>query len=65
MSEYLDIVFSVARPMSISTWGLTDRYTWMRQYYKRTDGRPLRPLPLDSDLNRKPMWAALAKYLSA
>jgi endo-1,4-beta-xylanase len=65
VAEYLEIVFSVARPMSISTWGLTDRYTWMRQYYKRTDGRPLRPLPLDSDLNRKPMWATLAKYLSS
>jgi endo-1,4-beta-xylanase len=65
VAEYLDIVFSVARPMSVSTWGLTDRYTWLRQYYKRRDGRPLRPLPLDVDLNRKPMWATLAKYLSA
>jgi endo-1,4-beta-xylanase len=65
VAEYLDIVFSVARPMSISTWGLTDRYTWLRQYYKRRDGQPLRPLPLDVDLNRKPMWATLATYLSA
>jgi endo-1,4-beta-xylanase len=62
-AEYLDIVFSVARPISISTWGLCDRYTWMRQYFKRADGKPLRPLPLDTDLNRKPMWSVLAKYL--
>jgi len=27
-------IFSVARPMSISTWGLCDRYTWMKQYYR-------------------------------
>jgi endo-1,4-beta-xylanase len=65
VSEYLDIVFSVARPLSISTWGLTDRYTWMRQYFKRADGTALRPLPLDVNLNRKRMWATLAKHLSA
>jgi endo-1,4-beta-xylanase len=62
-AEYLDIVFSVARPVSLSTWGLCDRYTWMRQYFKRADGKPLRPLPLDTDLNRKPMWSVLAKYM--
>jgi endo-1,4-beta-xylanase len=63
--EYLDIVHAVTRPKSITTWGLSDRHTWMSQYYKRTDGRPLRPLPLDTDLNRKPLWATLARYLSA
>jgi endo-1,4-beta-xylanase len=65
VAEYLDIVFSVARPMSVSTWGLSDRYTWLRQYYKRADGRPLRPLPLDGNLNRKRMWSTLAAHLSA
>lgn len=65
LAEYLDIVFSAARPMSIATWGLSDRYTWLRQYYKRADGAPLRPLPLDVRLNRKPMWATLAKYMAA
>jgi endo-1,4-beta-xylanase len=63
VAEYLDIVFSVARPMSVSTWGLSDRYTWLRQYHKRPDGKPLRPLPLDSDFNRKPLWSVLAKYM--
>jgi endo-1,4-beta-xylanase len=63
VAEYLDIVFSVVPPLSISTWGLCDRYTWMRQYFKRADGKPLRPLPLDADLNRKPMWSVLAKYI--
>ena len=28
VADYLDIVFSVARPMSVSTWGLSDRYSW-------------------------------------
>ncbi len=65
LAEYLDIVFAAARPLSITTWGLSDRYTWLRQYNTRADGSPLRPLPLDADLNRKPMWACLARYLSA
>lgn len=65
VAEYLDIVFSVARPVSISTWGLTDRYTWLVQYYKRADGQTLRPLPLDRNFNRKRVWSTLAKYLSA
>jgi len=63
VAEYLDIVFSVARPQSISTWGLCDRYTWLPQYYKRADGKPLRPLPLDRDFKRKPLWSTLASYL--
>jgi endo-1,4-beta-xylanase len=63
VDEYLDIVFSVGRPLSVSTWGLTDRYTWLQQDYKRTDGQPLRPLPLDDEFNRKPMWSILAEYI--
>ena len=65
VAEYLDIVFSVASPMSISTWGLSDRSTWLWQRSKRADGKPLRPLPLDANLDRKPMWSVLAKYMSA
>jgi endo-1,4-beta-xylanase len=65
VAEYLDIVFSVARPLSISTWGLTDRYTWLRQYYKRADGQTLRPLPLDVNFSRKRVWSTIAKFLSA
>jgi len=64
VTEYLDILFSVARPLSITTWGLSDRYTWLRQYNKRSDGSSLRPLPLDANFNRKPMWAVLSKYMA-
>jgi endo-1,4-beta-xylanase len=62
--EYLDIVFSVAPPLSCSTWGLSDRYSWLQQRHKRADGQPLRPLPLDASFNRKPMWSTLVKYVS-
>lgn len=64
-AEFLEIVFSVARPMSISTWGLSDRFTWMKMYYNRPDDKPLRPLPLDGDYNRKKLWSTISGYLSA
>jgi endo-1,4-beta-xylanase len=63
-AEYLDLVFSVERPMSITTWGLSDRYTWLNQYYQRADRAPLRPLPLDANFDRKPLWAELAKVIA-
>jgi endo-1,4-beta-xylanase len=62
VAEYLDIVFSVARPLSMSTWGMSDRYSWLSGRYRRADGQPLRPLPLDRNFNRKPMWSVLAQY---
>jgi endo-1,4-beta-xylanase len=64
VATYLDIVFSVVRPLSVSTWGLSDRYTWLPMYYKRSDGKPLRPLPLDRDYNRKRMWSTLARFVA-
>ena len=32
-------------------------------YFKRADGKPLRPLPLDANLDRKPLWSVLAKHM--
>jgi GH35 family endo-1,4-beta-xylanase len=37
------------------TWGLSDRYTWLRQSQKNVAGA----LPLDADLNRGAMWGTL------
>ena len=64
-AEFLEIVFSVVRPASIATWGLSDRFTWMKMYYNRTDGKPLRPLPLDENYNRKKLWSTIGNYMSA
>jgi endo-1,4-beta-xylanase len=63
VGEYLDIVFAVATPLSLSTWGMSDRYSWLSGRHHRADGRPLRPLPLDRDFNRKPLWSVLAQYV--
>jgi endo-1,4-beta-xylanase len=38
------------------TWGLSDRYTWVPIYFTRRDGMPNRPLPMDAELQRKPLF---------
>lgn len=55
-SQFLGAVHEVIRPKAILTWGLSDRYTWVPIYFKRRDGMPNRPLPLDADLKPKPLF---------
>jgi endo-1,4-beta-xylanase len=61
--DFLDAVFAGCRPKLICTWGLTDRYTWMPMWFKRTDGLQNRPLPLDGNLQPKPMMQVIAQRL--
>jgi endo-1,4-beta-xylanase len=57
--DFLNAIFAGARPAVIATWGITDRYTWMPMWYKRTDGLRNRPLPLDEDYRPKPLWSVI------
>jgi len=54
--DFLTAVFAAARPAVVATWGITDRYTWMRMWFKRRDGLANRPLPFDRDYQPKPLW---------
>src|ERR1700761_527818 len=54
--DYLEAVCEVVHPKALLTWGLSDRYTWVPTWFKRTDGLPNRPLPLDADLKPKPLF---------
>jgi len=48
----------------VSTWQLSDRYSWYRsEEVVRTlkSRRPSRPLPFDDEMARKPMWDAMAR----
>jgi endo-1,4-beta-xylanase len=62
--QFLRAVCDVVRPKAILTWGLSDRYTWMPTYHKRSDGMPNRPLPFDADYKRKPLFDVIEKYTS-
>jgi endo-1,4-beta-xylanase len=51
--------------VGVTTWGLTDRYTWLSTWAPRADGTPVRPLPFDAAFRRKPAWSALAAAFDA
>ena len=61
-SRFLDAVCEVVRPKAILTWGLSDRYSWVPTYFKRRDGLPNRPLPLDAELKRKPLFDVIEEF---
>jgi endo-1,4-beta-xylanase len=61
-SRFLEAVCEVVRPKAILTWGLSDRYTWVPTYFKRRDGMPNRPLPLDAELKRKPLFDVIDEF---
>jgi len=48
---------------TILTWGLSDRYLEKPGWRESVAGYSPRMLPLDRDLNRKPMWHAVAAAL--
>ncbi|HIK10105.1 MAG TPA: endo-1,4-beta-xylanase [Oscillatoriaceae cyanobacterium M33_DOE_052] len=59
--DYLSAALDEPAVMGVMTWGLSDRYTWIAGFRPRDDGEPVRPLPLDKDLNRKRAWQAIAR----
>jgi endo-1,4-beta-xylanase len=61
-AQFLQSVCEVVRPKAILTWGLSDRYTWVPTYFTRPDGMPNRPLPLDADLKRKPLFDVIEEF---
>jgi endo-1,4-beta-xylanase len=63
--NYLAAVLAEPAVISIISWGLSDRYTWLSTQEPRPDGFSVRPLPLDNDMNRKLAWNAIARALDA
>jgi endo-1,4-beta-xylanase len=59
---FLKTVCEVACPKAIVTWGLSDRYSWVPTYFRRPDGMPNRPLPLDADLKPKPLYDVIEEF---
>lgn len=60
IDRYLAVVLQEKAVISVVTWGLTARYTWLTNFAPRPDGQQVRPLPYDSDLHPTPAWQALA-----
>jgi endo-1,4-beta-xylanase len=62
VAEFLEVVYAVGRPGSITTWGISDRYSWVSDVFKRKDGAPNRPLPMDTNYQPKLFMDVLEKY---
>lgn len=60
--DFLGAVFAACRPVLVCTWGISDKYTWVPTWFKRADGLPNRPLPLDADMRAKPMMDVIASF---
>src|SRR5262249_7315287 len=59
---FLSALSETERLDSILTWGITDKYTWVPTYYKRSDGLTNRPLPLSATYEPKPLMAVIAQF---
>lgn len=60
--EYLHAVLDEPAVIAVISWGLSDRYSWLSRF-PRSDGQPVRPLPLDKNMNRKLAWNAIARAI--
>jgi endo-1,4-beta-xylanase len=57
--DFIAAITAEAPVAALLTWGITDRYTWVPMYFKRSDGLPNRPLPLDETYRAKPFMQVL------
>jgi len=71
-SRFLDVTLDEKQVIGVVSWGLTDKQSWMATRHRqkdpaftREDGGFPRPLPLDSNFHRKPMWHAIASALNS
>lgn len=58
----LDVALNERAVRMVTSWGLSDRYTYQNEdpATRRSDGLRSRGLPYDEQLRPKPMWQALA-----
>lgn len=60
LERYLSVVLQERAVVSVVTWGLSARYTWLADYAPRPDGQRVHPLPYDEDLRPTRAWQAMA-----
>ncbi|MEM1399781.1 MAG: endo-1,4-beta-xylanase [Pseudomonadota bacterium] len=64
--RFLEIALEEDATIAVTTWGLSDRYTWLERSFPRNDGLPVRVLPYDRFLRPKPIvWNAFGEAFSS
>jgi endo-1,4-beta-xylanase len=59
VTSFLEALGAEGNLKEVISWGITDRYSWIAEVFKRDDQLPPRPLPLDENYQPKPMMAAI------
>ncbi len=59
---FLDALSAAGGLETIISWGITDRYSWIPEHFKRNDKLPNRPLPLDIEYRPKPMMRVIDTF---
>jgi endo-1,4-beta-xylanase len=65
VTTFLEAIAVAKLPSSVVTWGMSDRYSWVSDVFKRDDRLPPRPLPFDAEYSPKPMWQAIEAFCAA
>ena len=60
--RFLAVVLSNPAVRQITTWGLSDRYTWLNNQAPRSDGREQRALPFDVALKAKSVVTVMREH---
>ena len=63
--DYLSAVLQEPAVIAVITWGLSDRYSYLSEFKPRPDGKPVRPLPLDTNLNPKLAWNGIMRAFTS
>ncbi len=66
-ADFLRVVLSQPASRMLVMWGLSDVQSWQQDsaFARRRDGLPSRGHPLDREMQRKPLWHAIAGELRA
>lgn len=61
---YLDLMFSYPKLTDVLAWGMSDKYSWLRNFEPRADKQVTRGCPYDMELRAKPLHAAIGAALA-
>lgn len=62
VGAFLSAITAAAPLDTLITWGITDRFSWIHETFKRSDSARSRPLPLDEAYREKPMMEVIRRF---